>query len=390
MKGHIKAILTLLSAVLIFSSAQNKIYERKAAAVLKQQILEETLWALQQQPITVTAETSARSTGGKHDFYSEGDYWWPDPDNPSGPYIRRDGLTNPDNFTAHRKAMIRFSKIIGALASAYKLTGNEKYVKHALIHLKAWFIDTETLMNPNLLYAQAVQGRFTGRGIGIIDTIHLMEAAQGVLCMQGAASMDEQTLKGIRNWFEVYLKWLTTHPYGIAEMNAENNHGTCWVMQTASFAKLTGNDTLLQFCRERYKTVLLPSQMTADGSFPKELSRTKPYGYSIFNLDAMAMICQILSNKKDNLWAFETPDGKSIRKGIAFLYPYTADKSKWPFPKDVMYWDYWPAAQPFLLFGANAYHQKAWFQTWERLDHKPENEEIIRNLPVRHPLIWFD
>ena len=30
-------------------------------------------------------------------------------------------------------------------------------------------------MNPNLLYAQAISGRFTGRGIGIIDTLHLVE-----------------------------------------------------------------------------------------------------------------------------------------------------------------------------------------------------------------------
>jgi hypothetical protein len=57
-------------------------------------------------------------------------------------------MTNPDNFLAHRRAMLRFSKVIGALASAYQLTGDEKYVKQAVLHLRAWFIDTETLMNP--------------------------------------------------------------------------------------------------------------------------------------------------------------------------------------------------------------------------------------------------
>ena len=31
-----------------------------------------------------------------------------------------------------------------------------------------------------------------------------------------------------------------------------------------------------------------------DGSFPQELARTKPYGYSLFNLDAMAIIAQTL------------------------------------------------------------------------------------------------
>ncbi|MDV7139104.1 alginate lyase family protein [Maribacter sp. TH_r10] len=41
------------------------------------------------EPITVTAGTCERSTGNKNDFYSEGDYWWPAPDNPNGPYIRK-------------------------------------------------------------------------------------------------------------------------------------------------------------------------------------------------------------------------------------------------------------------------------------------------------------
>ena len=371
-------------------TSTGKKYQKQAVKILRKQVLEEAAWALMQMPVTVTAQTSSRSAGTKHDFFSEGDYWWPDPANPDGPYIQKDGMTNPGNFVAHRLAMIRFSKIIGALASAYKITGDEKYAKHALVHLKAWFVDPETLMNPNLLYAQAIQGRFTGRGIGIIDTIQLMEVAQGVLAMQSSKEMDEASLRGIKNWFERYLTWLTTHKYGKDEMNAENNHGTCWVMQVASFAKLTGNQELLNFCRERYKNVILPNQMATDGSFPREIRRTKPYGYSLFNLDAMTMVCLILSDEQNDLWSFRLADGRSIKKGLEFLYPYVEDKSKWPFPKDVMYWENWPVAHPFLVFGAAEYDKKDWFGTWKKLDHDPKVEEVIRNLPVRHPLIWFN
>src|SRR5580765_981793 len=117
----------------------------EATEVLRSQIMTEAEWALQQEPITVTAETSTRSAGGKHDFFSEGDYWWPNPVSPDSPYIQRDGMTNPDNFVAHRLAMIRFSKIVGALSSAYKITGDKKYVLHAMKHCKSWFVDTATL-----------------------------------------------------------------------------------------------------------------------------------------------------------------------------------------------------------------------------------------------------
>lgn len=364
--------------------------KNEAKETLRKQILKEAAWAMEQEPVTVTAETSPRSAGGKHDFFSEGDYWWPNPKSADSPYIQRDGMTNPDNFVAHRYAMIRLSKIVGALASAYKLTNDKQYIYQAIKHCKAWFVDTATMMNPNLLYSQSIKGRFTGRGIGIIDTIQLMEVVQGLIAMENDDAMDLKILAAIKNWFSQYEQWLTTHKYGKAEMKAKNNHGTCWTMQVAEFSKFTGNKKLMEFCRDRYKNILLPNQMAEDGSFPGETARTKPYGYSIFNLDAMTTLCQILSTKEDNLWNYQTKDGKSIRKGIKYLYPYILDKNKWLFRHDVMYWNDWPVAQPFLIFGALAFNNKEWFTTWKKLDHYPQVEEVIRNLPVRHPLIWWN
>jgi hypothetical protein len=394
MKKIISGIFLLIlyisqTAFLSKQPAGNTGIEKAAEKVLRKQILAEAAWAMEQAPITVTASFCPRSAGGIHDFFSEADYFWPDPKNPDGPYINRDGMTNPDNFVEHRKAMIRLSKIIGALASAWKITGDEKYVKQAVIHLKAWFINTETLMNPNLLYAQAVKGKYTGRNYGIIDSIHLMEVAQGIIVMENATALDAETVACLKQWFAAYTNWLMTSKPGIQEKLTKNNHSTCWAMQVAAFAKLCDNQAVLDSLRIRYKTILLPSQMGADGSFPQELSRTKPYGYSIFNLDAMATLCQILSTPQDNLWNYETPDGKSIKKGIDYLYPFIANKSKWPLKPDVMYWDNWPVAQPFLLFGANAYNADAWFLTWKGLDHSPRVEEVIRNLPIRHPLLWM-
>jgi len=376
----------MLSSIAGFTQVTIKML---ASNVLRRQLIAEGDWALTQQPITVTAESSPRSAGNKHDFFSEGDYWWPNPANPDGPYISIDGKTNPNNFVAHRLAMIRFSEIIGALASAYQETSDEKYVKHAVVHLKAWFVDKETLMNPNLLFAQAVKGVTTGRSWGIIDTIHLMEVAQGIIAMEKAKSFKKSSLKTIKKWFSDYILWLNTSKPGIAEKLSKNNHSTCWVMQVASFAKLCNDKPMLDSLRWRYKNVLLPDQMATDGSFPLELARTKAYGYSIFNLDAMTTICQILSTPQDNLWEFETADGKSIAKGITYLYPFVADKNKWTLKPDIMFWDNWPVAQPFLIFGAYYFRNGDWYATWKKLDLKPTNQEVIRNLPIRHPLLWM-
>lgn len=374
-------MIYFLSGKLSYAQLYSKVVE-----TLKQDIIKEAEWALKQNPETITSYPAPRSAGGKHDFSSEGDYWWPDPLHPDSAYIQRDGQTNPDNFTAHRLVMIRFSRIMGALASAYKITGDEKYVKACVKHADAWFKDELTRMNPHLLYAQSIKGRVTGRGIGIIDTIHLMEVSQALLIISKSKKVD---LNIYKEWFKQYLQWLTTHPYGLAEMNAANNHGTCWVMQVAAFAKFTGDEKLMAFCRDRFKNKLLPDQMAINGSFPLELNRTKPYGYSIFNLDAMVMIAQILSTEKTDLYSFQTPDGKSLKKGLEFLFPYLNDKNQWPYPKDVMYWDEWPVAQPCLLFGARAYGIHPWFETWQKGDHQPAEAEVIRNLPIRNPLLWI-
>ena len=208
--------------------------------VLKQGILERAAMNIKEEPVTVTAFIAERSAGDIHDFYSEGDYWWPDTLNPDGPYVRRDGETNPDNFVAHRHAMIRFSSIVGNLTSAYLLTQDKEYVDAILAHVRAWFVNESTKMNPNLQYAQAIKGIATGRGIGIIDTVHLMEVAQSLWQLEKLGVLSKDDIKSTKQWFADYLKWMFTHQYGIDEMNAKNNHGTCWVMQPLLFYSIFG------------------------------------------------------------------------------------------------------------------------------------------------------
>jgi thymidylate synthase len=356
----------------------------------KERVLQEVDNYINLAPITVTSSFSKRSAGTKHDFYSEGDYWWPNPDDVEGPYIRKDGLSNPDNFVAHRQAMIRLSRLSGALVSAYLVTSDDVYLEQLKPHLNAWFIDSATKMNPNLLYAQAIKGRVTGRGIGIIDTIHLVEVALAIKVAQTSTVFSKTEIAELKNWFSEYLQWMTTHEYGIKERDNGNNHSTCWAMQVAAFASLVGNTQQLEFCKTFFKETLLPNQMGDNGGFPKELARTKPYGYSIFNLDAFFGLAQILSDKEDNLFEFTTKDGKSLKLGLEFLYPYLEDKTNWPYKKDVMYWDDWPTKQPSLLFGGLNYGNNKYLNTWEALPPLPEKEEILRNMPVRYPLLWVE
>jgi Alginate lyase len=358
------------------------------AATDRKRILTAANKYLAEQPITVTASRSNRSKGGPHDYFSEGDYWWPDEKNPNGPYIRRDGFTNPANFDDHRKAMVRLSLIVPALAAAWELTGHKKYADHAARHLNAWFVDPATKMNANLEYAQAIFNLNNGRGIGIIDTLHLVEPARAATVLANAGVLDGAS--EIKAWFAQYLDWMRTSKNGQEERDAKNNHGSCWVLQAAEFALFTGNSEVMAWCSDRFKTALVPEQIAPDGSLPLELARTKPYSYCLFDLDVMSGICQTLSTSADNLWSFATPDGRSIRKLVAFLYPFIKDKNAWPYKHDVEHWDDFPNRQPGLLFAGVAYRQNDYIALWKTLNPDPAVPEVIRNFPIRQPLLWME
>jgi hypothetical protein len=378
-----------LGGLLLASGARAQLTRAELVAVERPRVLAAAARYLSEAPVTVTASRADRSAGGIHDFYSEGDYWWPDPAHPDGPYIRRDGETNPENFVAHRDAMRRLSQIVPALAAAYEITGDKRYAARAADHLRAWFVAESTRMNPNLLYGQAIKGVATGRGIGIIDTIHLVEVAQAVRELERLGVIDRATLDGTKAWFRDYLGWMTTHPYGIAERDNGNNHSAAWALQVAAFAKLVGDTTRLEEARQLFETKLVPDQMAPDGSFPKELARTKPYGYSLFQLDVMGMLAETLSTPARSEWTFTTPDGRGMRKALAFMYPYIKDKSAWPKPPDVQYHDAWPVRHPSLLFGGRALGEPRYVALWRTLDPDPTVDEVVRNYPVRQPLLWM-
>jgi hypothetical protein len=343
---------------------------------------------LNEKPITITDASSPRSAGGVHDFFSEADYWWPDPKNPAGPYIQRDGMSNPDNFVAHRRALMRLSVQVPALVAAWKLTKNKRYAAKAAEHLRAWFVDERTRMNPNLQYAQAIHGITTGRGTGIIDTIHLVEVARAIEVLKDSSALSMTELGAITQWFKDYLQWMTTSKNGTDERDAKNNHTTCWVMQVAAFAQLEGDEKLLEFCRQRFKTVIVPNQIAPNGSFPEELRRTKPYGYELFNLEAMATVCQILSTPSDNLFTFETVDGRGFRRAVEYMAPFIADKKSWPLKPDVMYDKEWPMRQASLLFAGIAYKRPDYLELWKKLPADSNVEEVIRNFFIRQPVLW--
>ena len=357
-------------------------------AIERRRLLPQADALLATAPRTIAAIPAPRSPAGPQDYYSEGDYWWPDPANPGGAYVRRDGRSNPDKFDGHRDALIAFGRTVPALAALWDLTGEARFADAALRHLHAWFVDPNTRINPNLNHAQAIIGVNKGRAIGVIDTLQIVEVARAAALFARKDAPGYAAISaGVDGWFADYLGWLTTSPFGIAERDERNNHGTCWLLQAASFAALLARDDIFDDARARLKTVIVPTQIEPDGRQPLELARTKPYAYSLFNLDVLTASAWLLGGRE--LIGWTTPDGRSIGGAIAWMAPFIADKANWPLPPDVEYFGGFPVRHPSLLFGGLAQKRSDWINLWQRLNPDPAIGEVVRNFPVRQPLLWL-
>src|SRR5439155_1286762 len=83
------------------------------------------------------------------------------------------------------------------------------------------------------------------------------------------------------------------------------------------------------------------------------------------------------------------PEGRGMRKAVAFMYPFIQDKRTWPKPPDVMYYDAWPVRHPALLFGGLALREPRYLDLWKTLPADPTVDEVVRNYPIRQPLLWM-
>ena len=43
-----------------------------------------------------------------------------------------------------------------------------------------------------------------------------------------------------------------------------------------------------------------------------------------------------------------------------------------------------------LLLGGMVYQQPRYLELWKALDPDPSVFEVLRNTPIRHPLLWID
>jgi hypothetical protein len=287
--------------------------------------------ALTSGPFSVTRKERVAPGGDKHDYLSLAPYWWPDPKSKDGlPYIRRDGETNPDSKRGtDAPVIVEMAGAVETLAISYYFTGDERYAERAAMLVRAWFLDPATKMNPNFRYAQAIPGHNDGRGAGLIESRHFIKVVDAAGLLGGSRAWTDKDGQALAAWFREFVDWMRTSANGKDEAQARNNHGSWYAAQLACYALFVGDRELARKTAEAARE-RIAWQIEPDGKQPQELQRTRALGYSAFNLVALMTLAEAGMRVGVDLYAYQTKDGRGVRRALDYLTPYADAAREWP------------------------------------------------------------
>lgn len=298
-------------------------------------LLQDADSAMHKPLLSVTEKGLLPASGDKHDYLSLGAYWWPDAGKANGlPWVRRDGLVNPasKNEQSDGVRLAEFTQRVQILTLAGYFSGQQRYSDRAIALIRAWFINPQTRMNPNLNYAQGIPGRDSGRGNGILDGRYFAtRIVDSLLLLRQTPGWTVADESRTRQWFSSYLDWLLHSPAGKQEAAAKNNHGSWYAVQVAGIAAWLGRDEVVREMATLTQHKL-DLQLAVNGSQPQELLRTRSFHYSYFNLQALVLMAGVAQRQDIDLWHYRTAQGSSLLAALDFMAPYVDAGRKWPYP----------------------------------------------------------
>lgn len=316
----------------LLSTRQRVLAGNENLQVLVAQLRSDADLALTVGPFSAVYKPFTPPSGDKHDYMSLSPYWWPNPETTDGlPYVRRDGVVNPERNEYDRVPLRNLAGAVVTLASAYFYTGHEPYAARAAELIRIWFLNPDTRMNPHFEYAQAIPGRTEGRGFGLIEARSFFQIAEAIGFLAGSSSWTVEDQRRLQNWIGTFLDWMLESNKGRDEAAAKNNHGTWYDVTAAHLALYIDR---VDVAREILKGVperRIAKQIEPDGSQPFELSRTRSYHYSVMNLKGLFVAALLAKRVGYDMWSLDSESGRHLKVALDFLLPHPLDNQVWPY-----------------------------------------------------------
>jgi hypothetical protein len=367
----------------LLEASRERVHAGDLKSPLKRLLGDADLWLAHSrksdQLFTVTTKPAAPSVTyscSPHCFYSLGTYWWPNNATPDGlPYVRNDGLVNPDTFKYDSIPLSQMLFAVSNLSLAYYLTANRSYAAGAAAFVDAFFFDQETYMDASvgLEHSQAVPGvpnDDAGRGTGIIDAKDIAYALDSAcLLPTDEPSWGANRTSQLRSWMGQYWAWMNHSHHSGDEFSSTNNHGTWYDVQALSLALHLADAPSADFFAQHILS-RIDEQISSTGELPQETSRTRPLHYTWWALQAFFEHAWMAQSRGVPAFNYTSPSGGSLRKALEWVLPYATGAERFPEPE----------LTPFdagCFFPILRMAQRVWPEA------APKFEAALRQLPTR-------
>jgi hypothetical protein len=271
----------------------------------------------------------------------------------------------PEALAAKPITLADLSHTIAVLTSAFLLTKDAQYSARALSHF-----DTLSGIKP---------------GEDIVALIPAAEIAVAARFLVDAATA--QQLTTLSAWLVSIQTFLNEDPEMTLARDRHDHRASAWLLVSSAIARYQRDDNALDSCRRLFRKPTLRNQINRDGEFPEELATSNPYRNTLFNFDLLCGACQLLASPFDLLWDYELIDGIGLRVVAAALYPFIADRNKWPGVSDAQHFRELPGRRPGLLFAGHAYKRSQYVELWRSLPPQIP-PALAESFPIREPLLW--
>lgn len=217
-----------------------------------------------------------------HHYVSIAPYWWPNDD---GVYIKKDGIANPEFEKYDSPKIDKLNQRLRSLSIAFYFTGDERFYKSFIEQLNVWFLDVNTYMYPELLYAQLIPGNNNvGRPTGLIDAYRFTTTIESIRLVHSVRMLDRAMDKAIIAWFRKLRSWILNSSYWIEIKDDNNNITTAIDVLLYDISLFVGDKKTEKAIYNSFAIKRLHRQIDDEGKQPAELKRSKALSYSVYNL----------------------------------------------------------------------------------------------------------
>jgi len=325
------ATLTMQAQCLLWDTEHLQALKADPESPLYKNTVGGAYWFKDQMPDAVTRKEKSFS-GDSHNYESLSIYTWPDPANPDGPWITRQGFTNPQYKEYDFERLLHLQSAIRLFGIAYYLTGEQVFHETMDLWMRTWFINPETMMYPQMEYTQVRPGENGNHGTpwGIIEAYSMVDILESYLLVNSIKPFNKDLNNKLHAWVKDFSNWMLTSEIGKAESQMENMHSVCYDVILYYFAAFNKDKKLMKDISTNFVSDRLEKQIDENGHMPFEMEGNRVFHDHLYNLQHIVDFCIMQKRMGKDFYA---QNQQIIDRVFDFLIPYMKEPETFPYPQ---------------------------------------------------------